>query len=698
MKKYTFAIMMCITGAVVAQAEEPDTLKSKELDEVVVKGAAEHTSAVKTTYIPDTHVKNAATDAVNLLQRMAIPQLSIDPISQSVTTPAGRPVTIFINYVQASGEDIQGLKTSDVRMVEYLDYPTDPRFRNVPHAINIIVKEYEWGGYTKISDNHILTGLFSEKNGYANKGYLFSKFAYKKMIYDLYVSTDHVNTEDAAGSSSSSVYHLPSGDVERNTKWIGTDLKYIMVPVTLRASYNTQTMQIINTVGYTFNNPYKRHSSQSLNYGTDREYVAVTNTPSVSRSLQWNGNYYFMFPKNWSVGAYPSLTYGHNNRWKDYTIMDTEQAPIVTNAREDVLYGRLDLNVGKRVGQHHTFKLQANGAMSKNTVDYDGTSDFKSDFNHNFYGLGAAYTLSLDRVSVNTDAGFAAEYIKTDNIKYNDYYPYFHLSANWSPNNRNQFSIWAQYASNTPQQSERTPNIIQSNEMMYVMGNPDLKNARHVTLSGQYTYLPATWLSLSAYCTYFGMYDRSVDYYELYNNGTALLQTYRNDGDYNQLKAGANVSLRFLNNRLIFQIAPQFSHYSSGGYVTDNRNAFNCSVYGQYYLGDFNFTAYYASKDRWMNSNDCTWNTNRSFYNIQVGWSKKAWNISLVAMNFFRHKESSYSTVYKSPLYSYSNIGYDGNYNAAVGLTVVYTVGYGKPIKRGNEIQGLGGAGSAIVQ
>ena len=41
----------------------------------------------------------------------------------------GGEVSIFINYMQASKEEMEGLRTTDVRKVEYLEFPTDPRFR-----------------------------------------------------------------------------------------------------------------------------------------------------------------------------------------------------------------------------------------------------------------------------------------------------------------------------------------------------------------------------------------------------------------------------------------------------------------------------------------------------------------------------------------------------------------------------------------
>ena len=72
-----------------AQSEPTDTIKSKNLDEVVVEARQQSTSAKVSRYIPDKRVKNAATNAIDLLKRMAIPQLSTAVGSDAVTTAAG---------------------------------------------------------------------------------------------------------------------------------------------------------------------------------------------------------------------------------------------------------------------------------------------------------------------------------------------------------------------------------------------------------------------------------------------------------------------------------------------------------------------------------------------------------------------------------------------------------------------------------
>lgn len=112
-----------------AQSTEPDSIKTQELDEVVVEARNQRLGAEVSTYIPTSKQRNASQNAIDLLRQMAIPQIQINPIDNSIKDNGGGEVSIFFNNMPASQEDIEGLRTADVRRVEYLEFPTDPRFR-----------------------------------------------------------------------------------------------------------------------------------------------------------------------------------------------------------------------------------------------------------------------------------------------------------------------------------------------------------------------------------------------------------------------------------------------------------------------------------------------------------------------------------------------------------------------------------------
>ena len=114
----------------------------------------QHTNAMSSTYIPTMKQRQSAQNAIDLLQQLALPQININLMDNAVTTTSGQSVAIYINYIPASAEEMEGILTSDVRRVEYLDFPRRSAFfRGSEHVVNFIVQKYEYGGYTKATLN-----------------------------------------------------------------------------------------------------------------------------------------------------------------------------------------------------------------------------------------------------------------------------------------------------------------------------------------------------------------------------------------------------------------------------------------------------------------------------------------------------------------------------------------------------------------
>lgn len=126
--KTILAILIALLPIIVwAQNEVPDTIKNQELNEVVVEAQMQRTSASVSTYIPTSKQKMASQTGTDLLNRMGIPQLRLSVgDNAAVQTVGGQEVDIFIDFQPASSADLSGMRMTDVKKVEYYDYPDDP--------------------------------------------------------------------------------------------------------------------------------------------------------------------------------------------------------------------------------------------------------------------------------------------------------------------------------------------------------------------------------------------------------------------------------------------------------------------------------------------------------------------------------------------------------------------------------------------
>lgn len=685
-----------LTIAVMAQTEVPDSIKTQGLDEVVVEAQMQRTSPTSTTFIPTVKQKNASQNAVDLLRQMAMSQIQINPVSEAVTDNAGGEVAIFINFLEASKEEMEGLRTPDVKKVEYLEFPTDPRFRGAQRVINIIVQEYAYGGYTKLTTNENFLVGFSSRNN------IFSKFSYKKMTYDLYVGANNWNNHNI-GNNVKGIYSLKDADgkdyqLTRTETLDGSHYKQNQYPLTFRATYSSEKIQIRNTVGFTHLSVpvYDQRGNLSYHLGSEQNYTFNRSNPNRNNSLAYQGSFFFSLPNQFSIDISPRFNYMHSNDYLTYSTSTTPE--IVRNARESAYNYRVDAYLQKRIGQKHTAMLGVNGGDNINRLRYSGTNSYYDRFHNAFVAGLLGYQLASREVRLYADAGVYWSQSDINGVVYTDTYPFVHLNLRYSPNSKNAFSVFLQYANATPGISQKSPDVLQDNEYMFVTGNPLLENSRNLMFNLGYTWMPNNTFGLNAFSNFNSFFNRQMLTYEPYNNGMAIIKNYRNSGNFLNGELGFAANWKLLGGKLQLYASPKQSFYKSTGIYNKSYNPLTITAQATYYLNSFYFQAYYQSPGKQMFTSSPQIYKDRNFHSLTVGWANSDWNVRVMAANFFNKGWNSADIVTESPLYTEyrENIGTSSHFR--INITATYTFGYGKKVQRGNEVGEQSGANSAIIK
>ena len=657
----------------------------------------QHTDASSSTYTPTTRQKTSAQNAIDLLRQLAIPQININLVDNAVTTPSGQNVAVYINYIPASAEEIEGLLTSDVRRVEYLDFPTDPRFLGNEHVVNFIMQQYEYGGYTKalINENFLVGKLSSRAS-------IYSKFAYKRMTYDLYAGASNHDIKHT-GASIIGDYILENTDGEpyhitRNEIFNNSHYKYNQYPVTFRAIYDSDNVQIANTVGFNFDQSPAAETSGCLSYkpAKTEEYSYNRCEPYTSRYLVWSGNYYFILPRNFHLSVSPGINYGHTNNTYRYQTSGTDV--IVNESKENVWQFRGSATLYKKFTDRQNGFFRAWYGSISNDVSYFGSSPYDNDFLDTYAGAALGYNISNNKWNISTDVALQWEKNKINDQSVSEIYPLLNVSAGFSPSQKHSLRAYFHFGANYPGASEKTPNTLQQNELMYYTGNPELGLSRQVTFNLSYNWMPSNKFSVSAFAQYFGEYNLYVPVYKPYNNGMALLRKFETDGDYNRTQIGMSFNYKLLNGNLQFAASPSISFYRMTGLFDIERNPFSCNVSATYYLGNFYFQTSYQTGSLTVQGNHGVIYKDRDFYQIIAGWSRANWNIRVSAMNLFRNDWLCATNTLSTPLYSETRFANGNNFHRRLNLSIIYTFGYGKKVQRGNEVGVQSGVSSAIMK
>lgn len=657
----------------------------------------------KTVYLPTQRQKRIAQNTIDLLRIIGITQISVNPAVNSVTTKSGEDVAIFFDYLEASSGELEGLNTEDVKKIEYIDYPIDPRFKNKKHVINVLLHKLEFGGYTKASaDERFL-------NGFRNNASIYSKFTYKRMTYDLYAGS-YNTINHHSGTTYESKYNLADDSgkyswIDRNETLERSKMQNNKYPATFRATYATDKVQISNTLLFTYDSKPRDIQEGMVKYSQDAS--RGNNSYSYSRQesfshkdIGWHGNYSFSFPKDYSMNVATYLIYGRNKDNTMYSLSVPGDFNSASNAKEDAYQIRMEMTATKRLTSKHSLSLHFLGGSEINRINYQGDSDYDINFKFPYFGGFAIYRFSNGKLGISAQAGGAWECPKIDNKKMNDFYPVLITSASYVPctKSRIQFSVLC--ATSTPNASVRGANVVRVNELLYHGGNPSLKSNRFLKISLNYTWLPTNNFNITAFGSFFKRFNTFAPCYSHYENGTAILKSYVNSGEFVHTTVGVDFNLNLFDNNLRLTASPSFDAYKNSGYYNVSHLPFEFNVMATYYVNKFYLLGYYQLGNRYMYDNTKTgiYVRGRDFYQISAGWSNSKVNVRLSAIDFLRNDWVCATNEMSAPVYKDKSDIISNTSHRRISISLTYTFGYGKKVKRANEVGEQSGTNSAILK
>lgn len=695
-------ISLIIAGiAISANAQEAnDSIPSQELNEVVVEGRTQRVIKHGVEYTPSKSIKKSANDAISLLRMMNTPQLNISPANMSVTTTSGKSVGIFIDYVQASEQDLQGLRPEDVLRVEVLQYPEDPRFNSQQHVVNFIMHKYQWGGYTKISANGTTLNLDRAD------GLLYSKFVKDKWTIDANASGmishdghnyDGVNTEtfrdfDFNGAHIGEMMRTTRSGIDnlrqRNSQW-----------ASVRANYQTDNVMLTHAVSFfRYAIPTDRSLSSvsfSDNLLETSDAISVERQQSISPNI--GGYYYFRMPKgnslvvNWNFRHYGTI------RSSSYTLGGM---PTVVNDNNEKSYApNMTVQYSKKFSHRNTFRTSL---MTYNTWydtkyagSYDGTQKLLSSENMLFLEYMQNWQCGL---SLYSRAGASYVLGRVNGVNtLSQWNPRLGLQLEYDINDHHSASIEGWWGNSHPEPSSANSAIVQNNELLWLQGNPDLKNTIFQQVTASYNFIPSNKFSLAATLEYEGNPDKQAwEFYTLpsYNG---LIRRTINSGTFHRYSAWLSSTVRLFDNSLSIRGNLQAERLVLTGIDKQSENHLFASIYANYLFRNFSFMLFYQTPQK----NLTAWSMGvrshyKSTYGLYVNYAVGDFKCGLQFRNWFNGNK--FYQDFDSPHYSMHGWMRDVDLSRTLTLTLSYTLPYGKKVNRNDELNSSGTVDSAILK
>lgn len=639
-------------------------------------------------YIPSNREKKAAMTGTDLLRFMAIPSLSVNPLGNSVSTVSGNEVVLFIDNIKASADEVKNMRPEDVMKVEVLDYPVDPRFEGAEHAINFVMVKYEYGGYTKV---YAKEGSILEHGDYS----LSSKFAYKKMTYDIYTGYSYFKT-DKDYANSEERYNFSYGEVTQTQENIDAYARKDGDYVTARAKYVSDNTVISNQVSFNRSAQPKYQLTSMDRYTPsifpDAEYKS--DFTFVSLNPSWKGDYQLSLPKSFRMVINPSVTYSHNKRNSYFAENDIEN---ISNVTENAWQANIGVGLSKSWNQNSvTFSI--NGELKDNNLIYTGSNP---DNVHHFYEAFGAFlrgSLNFGILRLQPSVKFFFTKTKFGDDKYYQPIPGYYVSGSLNFSRKHQLEFSSEMSYWNIGVSYRSPNIVVQSLLKARKGNPSLKNWLYNSVQLTYNWLPSQALGLCAYGSY-SRHTKPLQYFYTpaeINGREMMLCTYIKEGYFQTINSGIAGSYRLLNNSLVLNGGVSVQAYRKGGHRRYSRTDFRYNLSASYYIKDFYFYAWYSSPQN-IATEFVQERKTPSNYGINAGWSKHNLNISLLLGNMFRSNYYAGSSYMSYENYSSRKEYFALSSNRCALLEISYTLNYGKKVKEERLDRGASVA-SGIVQ
>ena len=650
--------------------------KSIELGNVNVVSDMVRMEPDRTVFIPLQRQKNTAMTGIELLEQMGIPQLLLN--DGRVETVTGKPVSFFIDYLPADRDQLSAMNLQDVKRVEYLESPGDPRFMGEKYVVNFIMEKYIYGGYVKLSGYECLNMNNQEIS--ANV-----RYQYKRMTYDL-AALGHYDDIHHNGAETTEVFRFPQADgttrtVERHSDVSGSRDSHATGRLSFKATYSSSdvTARSIVSAGLTDRPTLDRNGTVTY---TPEEYPNssyVSKSSKKERFIRFNGSYVFKLPNEFGLTFSPSYTFSKTDQRSSY-FQDTFD-PVLNSADDHT--GKLSgyLNLNRDFGKAGGFTAYLSGTYDYYRTRYSGSTENYDRSKDRRYKAGVSYSVTVGNVYGEADFGWIWDRNSFNDFRSSSSLPSADLSLSYLLRKIHRFNAGFSYSSWAPLASFKSQSVIEENHILSYTGNPNLTASPHMSVDLSYSWRPSKKGYVQVYGSLWKVFNRFV--YEYEPSGDRMIRYIRQPmGDYHLISYGLSGALYLFNRRLILRGSLTETIARNGVPYDYTLSDLRFNVNATYWLKDIYFTGNYGSGSNYSDGfmvGDIY--EDKALYYITAGWANKNWNIRLMAYNFARWNWASHRQRFTSEYYDRSFISYDRDRHADFKLTVTYTFSYGKKLR-----------------
>ena len=448
----------------------PDTL---QLDEVMVSANLQK-KADRWVFYPSDVIKRQSTDAYDVLQRMALPDLQFDLMNRTLSSQKNGALQIRINGVPSNQSDLAALQPQDVIRVEYIDNPGIVYGDGVAAVILVHTKR----GYEGMQGGVQIANALTAKQSNA---YVYFKLIGLKNQLSI-KATSHYKNVGGVFTNSYKTFRYPTSDMTLNAQ--GDDRTYRLCGGSIQLEYNQlldERKSFFNVmVNYTTSYRPENVSASRVHHNDApffyEELLTKDKTHNVSLDLYLDKQ----FTSNANLLANLTATYIGSDYHRAYNkVYHAAAQPAFTNAYD--VDGQHKSIIGEIVfkqplSKGHNLSLGTYNRLSDTRNTYEATNGTSptSLFNFNNYDY-IELSGTLGKLNYSVGGGYSFYRTKSDSLmaNYHFFRPSLTLSYSLSKAFRLQYYLGINPVE--PQQAMLSSFVQTQSEYELRKGNPHLK-------------------------------------------------------------------------------------------------------------------------------------------------------------------------------------------------------------------------------
>ncbi len=558
------------------------------------------------------------------------------------------------------------------------------------------MKHYEWGGYTKLS------AYGSTLDDAMLRGSAYDKFVYKKWTFDASVSSEGMWRNKYKGNKTDILRNVAVGDgyYDKIMRKSATDKSKKRMNdqyAAVRAAYNGDKSYISHTLSYARTRVPNSYKNISTSFSDDVLPSSMASDINNSQSIAAAINGYYVFALSGGNTLMVDWSFSHSGNRRNTLYRLGTQPSILNGNKESVYTPGVTLFYSKNLKHNNTLRTMLSTYNTFYDTEYRGSYDGAQKLTSSEEMLFLEYMQSWSfGLSLYSRVGVSYVLGRVNGVnEISEVGPRLGLQLQYSINAKSTVGLEAWWANSSPQASTSNSAIVQSNEVMWLQGNPNLENAKGPMITATYNYIPCNVLSLYASVKYNRYAHASVYWFRTLPGYDGVVRTYSDDNNTQEMGASLSASLKLFRNKLSLLAKGNVDREINTGVHPVRNTCFSGTLQASYFLGRTSWTLYYVTPKK--NISEGGYLTRlRCGYGLMMAYNIGDFNVNVGFRNWFS-KGRAYKS-YNSDVYSFNEWYWSVNYSWMLSATFTYTIPYGKKTRRYDDLENKASIKSAILE